>query len=887
MTKLLKFAPPKHTILASAVLCALGVMPFAYAEEANEPAAEEQIERIAVTYRASLAAAADLKREDDRVADVITSEDIGKFPTENIAEAIQRIPGVQISNVNGRGSTISVRGLGAQYARTTVNGQSFNSADFTSGFRFDIIQSELASNISVVKSPTADMDAGGLSGTINIDTANPLSYDERKLLVSAKGQYSEFSPTGDVTPKGTVTYIDQFLDSTVGVFLNAGYQELDDRVDNFWIDRWFENEDGTELPRRPRDRRIDRETKRYLYNGAFQWRPTDSFEGKFTAVYAQDKTKQDLNQLVFGFDRDYTFANSADTDGVFTNVSTSNIWAENNRQLEDKDAVSQGYTLQGKYELDNWTISGVLNYTTGKATQVEDAVILATYLSADLDISNPDDVYMSLGGTDLSDPSTWAQENLIRNEYPNGATRIMESKESSAQLDIKRTFDGFFSAVSFGSKFRHETFDRNVWRTDRITIGDAAPEDLPPFEDSYGMVSGFLDNQYSIPHSWAIPDIQAYKDALVAEGVTIPTLFAAQSSYSIDRDIWSAYLKLDFQSEIGDFPIRGNVGGRYERTSRDLNTFLTGEQHPTNEDIREVLGSYTTSYDYSNFLPSLNVSMELNEEMLIRFAAAKVLVRPIITGDTQLAASESSGANSEGTRTYAINLGQPDMKAMTANQVDLGWEWYYGEGDSLTISGFWKGIRNGTVSEYTCPADYNGTPLSNNGENCVDASGNIYEIMTTYNDDSTLNIKGYEVAWNQGLDQFLPLEGFGISANYTRIYVGDSEGYTLTNSSEQTWNLTGYWENEAFSARVSLNHRSPYVQDNTDSFFAREGRVVDGRNQIDMLLGWNATDNLSVRLGALNITGNDETAFRSDSAHVWQTTSVIGRSYYLNATYSF
>ena len=132
---------------------------------------------ITVTgYRQSIASALAAKRNDIRITDGISSEDIGKFPAQNITEAIQRIAGVQMSNINGRGSTISIRGLGPQYARTTINGQTFASADFKDGFRYDIIQTDLASAIQVIKSPTADMDTGGLAGTVNIDTVKPLAY---------------------------------------------------------------------------------------------------------------------------------------------------------------------------------------------------------------------------------------------------------------------------------------------------------------------------------------------------------------------------------------------------------------------------------------------------------------------------------------------------------------------------------------------------------------------------------------------------------------------------------------------------------------------------------------------------------------------------------------
>ncbi len=878
-------ALPKRTLLASAIVGALTAPVLAFAQS-NPTASDDQIERIDVTYRSSLVQAAAIKRDETKVADIITSEDIGKFPTENIAEAIQRIPGVQISNINGRGSTISVRGLGAQYARTTVNGQTMASADFTGGFRYDIIQSELASSISVIKSPSADMDTGGLSGTINIDTTKPLSYSERKVVASVKGQYSEFSPTDDVTPKGNITYIDQFADDTIGLFLNAGYQELDDRVDNAWMGRWFSDDDGNDIPRRPRYRRIDRETKRYLMNGALQWRPTDNFETTFTAIYADDDTQQDLNQQVFLFDRDDITLIGEPVNGVYNQVRIDDFTLENNRQSEDKQATSKAFTLESKYETENWTLSGVAHYTKGEAVHAEEAVILATTVSASMDISDRNDVIFNVD-EDLTDPALYPAD-MPRNEYPNGATRYMDSSESALQFDAERALEGeFFTGVAFGAKYRMEEFNRDVYRTDRFAIGEADPSDLPLMTDYNYMVTDFLDNQMSIEHAWVAPDIQAYRDALEAEGVTVPTLFAAQSSYGVERDVLSVYGKVDFETYLGEMTLRGNVGGRYETTDRTINTYLTGEDHPDNSEISLVIGETAFDYDYNNFLPSVNLVLELTDEVQARFAAAKVLVRPILTSRTQIAASETSVNNSFGTRTYTVDLGQPNMKAMTADQADLGLEWYYGEGDSLALTLFWKEIKNGSVSEFVCPGNYNDVALSGTPEDCTDADGNIYEITSTYNDDSGTTIKGYELGWNQGLDEILPIPGFGFSANYTFIDAEDSEDFVLTNSSEETWNLIGYWENDTFSARIALNNRSPYVQDNTDAFFAREGRVVDGRNQIDILLSYNVTEELNVRFGALNVNGNNEEAYFTEEKPVWQTTSIIGTSYYLSAVYAF
>jgi TonB-dependent receptor len=295
----------KMAMLSTCGVSALMVAGVAHAQTAAPAAQADASDGIVVTgFRASLKSALDAKRKDTRVSDGISSEDIGKFPAENITRSIQRISGVQMSNINGRGATISIRGLGPQYAMTTINGQTIKSADFTDGFRFDIIQTELASAIQVIKSPTADMDAGGLSGTVNIETTKPLDYHKRQLVVSAKAQNSQYAG-GKITPKVGVSYIDQFLDGTLGVYVNLGYQKLNDRADYMWMDRWTRKTVGTDsnilTPRRPRYRRIDRETERLMASGGLQWRPSDRIEVGFNAIYAKDKTTYDVNQQVFLF----------------------------------------------------------------------------------------------------------------------------------------------------------------------------------------------------------------------------------------------------------------------------------------------------------------------------------------------------------------------------------------------------------------------------------------------------------------------------------------------------------------------------------------------------------------------------------------------------------
>ncbi|KTF69532.1 TonB-dependent receptor [Sphingomonas sp. HT-1] len=881
--------------LASGCVAALGFASTAQAQTDTEAAPQEGVEIVVNGIRASIDNAIDAKRRDTRVTDGISAEDLGKFPSENITEAIQRISGVQMSNINGRGATISIRGLGPQYAMTTVNGQTFKSADFTDGFRYDIIQTELANAIQVIKSPTADMDAGGLSGTVNIQTTKPLDHKDRQLVLAVKGQNSEYAG-GRITPKISGSYVDQLADGTLGVYVNLGYQKLKDRADYFWMDRWATQTIAgatTYVPRRPRYRRIDRETERLMGSGGLQWRPSDRIEIDASAIYAKDITDYDVNQQVFLFNTARIAASNVIGD-VATKATATNFTLENNRQHEDRDLVSQGYTLSGKWTGENgWSARTVLNYTKGSSYQREAAAILGVNIpTATIDFSDWKSVKYSVG-TDLSNPALYAPATLSRNEYPNGATRKMASSESSAQADLyKEVALGPINQLSIGAKYRHEIFNRDVSRHDMIALLSRQPAPSSPIfpamaANNYA-VGGFLNGDSGIPGAWIGPDLGAYDKALAAAGITVPDIAAPEASYHVDRFMPSAYAMAGIDTRLGDMTLRGNIGVRYEHTKQKVKGNITAPRTDGYTEVQRKIGDYAIEQSYDNFLPSLNLVLEPTSTLQVRFAAAKVLVRPIMDSNTSMAQTTSSSPNTfpVGTSTITVDLGQASLKPLTADQLDLGVEWYFTRSSAIAINGFYKWIKNGTFSSLICPSSFNGTALTSLGNDCVDARGNIYDITETRNDPSTIKVKGFEVSWNQSFDRLLPVDGFGILANLTRVYpqkVAIGTGFTIRNLSKVTWNVSPYWENEHFNIRLSVNHRSSYEQNSADSFFAREGHTVRGRTQFDLSGGYSPNSWLSFAAGVINLNNSREQAYFRNT-DVWQESSFYGRSFYLSAT---
>lgn len=900
----------KLVLLASACTASLGLATGASAQGTTlatatpaaapatsdaAPDANAPTDIVVSGFRSSLKSAMDAKRNDIRMSDGISAEDIGKFPAENITEAIQRIAGVQMSNINGRGSTISIRGLGAQYARTTINGQTFASADFKDGFRYDIIQTDLANAIQVYKSPTADMDTGGLSGTVNIDTIHPLDYKGPHLTLTAKGYDNLYR--GAVTPKVGAAYINSFADGTVGVMLNVDYQKLMDRGDYVFIDRWYHPADtsiGAYVPKRFRYRRIDRNTEQLMASGALQWKPTDNLETLFQAEFSRDHTTYNTQQLVYAFGDSSKITANNIANGVANKITVaSGSTLDNNDQSERRDLQTQAYTATLNWKPDGWKIHAAAHYTVGTAHLYEWASILGMNINSpiSLDISNPNNV--SFKPTQSLTDGSFYNNKSAYNWYAfyDGAYHFQTSKEAALQLDTtKEIYNAPIKSLVFGVKYHHESFATQAYRHDR----DADPSDTTTYPeinyipDMTGsgstLVTNFLGNSMSIPHSFLEVNAPVWQQTLDSHGITVPVTYDASNSWRVDRYIPAVYAMANIDTHVFGKTLRGNLGVRYEHTHQNV-TANAVDGNGT------FLNRTNTIQDYGNVLPSAAFALDVTKHFVTRLALAKVLVRPLLNSDTVMATSITTGTAS-GRPYVAVAGGESNLKPMTANQADLSLEYYYGRGNSFTVAGFYKAIKNGTYTSFYCPGSYNGVTLAGGSTNCTSANGGTdYSFSQVLNDSEVVHIRGVEVAWSQGFDQWLPFKGAGVTTNLTVVdpdNVTLGNGFHLRNLSKLTWNLTPYWENETFSVRVSINHRSAYDQDYADSFFAGYGEThtVRARTQVDLALGYTMNKHISFTAGVINLNNSHEDAYYQNSS-TFQMASRTGRNVYASVTGKF
>src|SRR5690242_18735133 len=201
------------------------------ATSAAEPSAESLSEVVVTGYRVSLKNAIETKRNADVMMDAINAEDIADFPDANLAESLQRLPGIALDRENGEGKQITVRGLGSDFTRIRLNGletlttgaasDSGAAPNRTRGLDFNTFSSDLVSSLPVRKTASANTDEGSLGATVDLVTGKPLDYKGRRLAVSAEDAWYQNEDTHN--PRLAALYADQFFDNRFGVSMSVAY----------------------------------------------------------------------------------------------------------------------------------------------------------------------------------------------------------------------------------------------------------------------------------------------------------------------------------------------------------------------------------------------------------------------------------------------------------------------------------------------------------------------------------------------------------------------------------------------------------------------------------------------------------------------------------------
>ncbi|ABL99399.1 TonB-dependent receptor [Shewanella amazonensis] len=908
--------------LALAVSTALWITPVCAADAEQttknteekakqaEEAKEEDVERIAVYgIRSSIKESMFLKQNATSVVDLVVADDIGKFPDENLAEALQRIPGITITRNGGEGQNILVRGLGAGYNVTTLNGRKLASEYAGRDFNFDTIASELVNVLAVYKSPEARLTEGGIGAIVDIQTRKPLDLDGFTLQASAKGIHE--SRTGDIHPHASFIIGDQNDDGSLGALFSAVYSKKTLRADTYSADGFFDEDEGWGVDSAgvPVDANnngtIDEgeifasKIPSYMYFAnaqdvrerigstlALQWRPSDDLTLSLDGLFSRYNTDGNRYQIGFvNYDESWTPGTPLFTDAQFDDLGRvvkmkqtgDNTMVEllNISTPRQTDTWQLGLNAEW-HPTDQWSVYADAAYSQAEnKNKGDNRFIVARGFVDSIGID------YSTGNT-LPDvvisPALTSDQTYGAHYSYNSGTGVKDKVNDFKLEAIYEPEDSLVSKVHFGvnyvkqSKTQNAFGSRNPSQFSRggfyltrdgydfapgqvFTQGEFELFRIPENVFVPANFDNFLDGENSVsPDPWPSFDydaLLAFYRSINAEAADA-SIVATQSksgSYEVSEAVTSAFVQVTLEDELWELPYMLNLGLRASHTQVDSSGFgydlskvvLDSAGNPTNNDWRAVL-PVGHEGSYSNVLPSLNFRLNLQDDLLLRVSAAQTLSRPSLYA-LRTWANPDFVNRKEGLPT--LSRGNPGVSAEEAYQGDVTLEWYYGDSSSLAAGVFVKDIQS----------------FIENDENAMDVEGNRYMVNQPESGEYGALITGYEVAWQQSLEQWLPspLDGFGVQLNYTYV---DSEyddparkeqNLPFAGMSENSYNAVLYYEKYGLQGRFAYNWRSKFLVDPE----AWGGPAwINAYGQLDASLSYALLENLNVFVEASNL-GND------------------------------
>lgn len=837
----------------------------AAAVTAEEPATQD----IVVTgIRASLQESINVKRAAGNIVDVITAQDIGKLPDQNVAESMSRITGVQITRREGDGSNFTVRGISQN--RLEINGRTFLGPGAGGSASLESISPEIIGSIVVSKSPTADMPEGALGATVNLKTKRPLDLDD--LVISGRLQGAYTDQADHLGYRGSALVSKNF-DDRLGILASVAYSDTQTRGQSFDSGGWTRtdaidgngdgvNDPGLFRPNRFMARIYDRKEQRLTLNSAIQFRPADNWEIILDGTYSRLKRQRNSANYQVLFNNNDVNAvadeNGTVLSGTFTGVTLRPLVYD-----EPTEFRSTNLGFSTKYDGDIVKISADASYSKGKGTDGGPGASF-TYVVVPRAGNTTNASYdFSRGGPvpDLSletnfgrdDPAQYQLASIFENDFRT------DNSGYDARLDFDiRTDWGALSSIQVGSRYENIKFysesPQNVpsaasllARGDKNGDGIITVDEMPGLNYDNSMGSFFPGVSGNFPRDilTGTVDKEVARDAFglpIPRADTIP--LGRVSVRNVNQDTLAFYVRANFKSEIGSMPISGNAGVRYISIERTSAGFLS-ETQPTASKSR---------FDY--FLPSANLSVELAPSLTFRAAAAKVVARPSLSdvgvSFVPLIVSRTG------------SRGNPNLRPFEATQYDATLEWYFAPSSALTVAGFYKDVDSFTIN--TTRAEF--VPGLSTGQD------DLFQITQPTNGRSG-TIKGVELAYQQSL-RFLPapFDNLGIQANYTYV---DSKtplvdeatqlALPLPGLSKHSYNLIGYYEDKLLSVRVAYIRRSKYLQ-GQGSAASGGSSYMQARGQLDASAQINLTSNIRLTAEAINLTRSIERQYLQDPARL-------------------
>jgi iron complex outermembrane receptor protein len=828
------------------------------------------------------------KQDASGVVDSVSAEEAGKFPDQNVADALQRVPGVSVNRGGGESNQITVRGFGPTFVNVLLNGRSMATAATDRAFDFDVLPSEVIQQAVVQKTSSADLESGGIGGTVNVITARPMDFTGWHMAGSAAGVNDHIGggTSAQTTPKVSGLIGHTNADHTFGWIASFVYYKRDHTEQSVDTLGWLTNQDFSRinpaytniaLPQTLQGQVTTESRTRKSFNGAIDWKPFDNFTVKVDTLLSEYKidSKYDAFGLFTnnGVIKQLTPGANGTAQSYVQDATggMSNDYAE---QSNPRDAMNEQFGANFAYKINDtteidWDTS--LSRAWNKQSQNGYFVVLGTRnLGANpMWTNNGANNLPSYTGI-LSPTDINALHAHVTNEgtqSPNVSDDIFQNR-----LHLGKSFlDGSLSQLDFGLESSTETKTQVTYNTPNSFgcneyCGYVA--DVPASAvDAHVYNAGSLVSGVSpgFPRDWVVydvnklfaylatpaaynqlPNADAFKAQLDANGGSFTARPDPNTFSRIHERIESAYAMSNFQGEFGSMPWNLNLGVRYTKTdateqaySSPILGIAVNPNDPTNAiPAYGVLQPISQHGSYKNWLPSAAFKLNLRDDLVFRLAASKTLTRPDLSN---LSAAVSYNFRPEN---QTVEKGNPALLPYTSKNVDTGLEWYFSDTSYVALDGFYKKVGNFSTL-ITRETEILGFPFQ----------------LTEPVNLNTAVIKGAEFTLNYQFTHLpAPFDGLGIATNYTYVTSNASispdkiasAGKFAVPGIGDSANGTVYYQKGPWEVRLAYNWRDKYLA----SIAGGQGQptTVKAYGQLDLSADYKINDHVTVFLDETNLT---------------------------------
>ena len=868
---------------------------FTQEEVENTPQAVEEeaavLNTIVVTgIRQSLELAAERKRAASGLSDVIAAEDLGKFPDQNIAESLQRVPGVTIDRNGGEGQFVSVRGFGPSFNTVLVNGRRLASETGNREFSFDLFPSELISGADVFKSSVANLQEGGIGSTINLRTARPLDFDGQRVVVSARALQDDNS--GETSPQFFGLYSNTFADDTIGFLLSASFQERESVVRTYNNRGWnsvnladldpsvnVTNPAGVDrifVAQNLQLGETEQSRERTNIQAVAQFQPSSDVvvtldgmyndfdltsESKFLNNWFSpgDITSFDLDQNGTAVRFDHNANGAVEARAQNDGRPTNTYFAGFNTTWHASDSFSH-------------SIDAVFSHSENQPTGADTGQAVLGFRSAYSYIHDGTEVPIArwaVPGTDALNA-----DNYLFHIAQFGGDGDSKERANVVDTDLwEIKYDGTYSPeadgikeIRYGLSYGSEEKDVQILRTPQNVLcmycgffvdvpSGFQDQLLVPFTNSFisqgqggfqgsdgTIVQNFLTNTVAGDiAAQSDPAVLAARDA--ALGVPVGTSEAELLSkggfglqprpegYGIEENIFAAYVDATLQGEIGSVPWELYSGVRWIRTETTSAGTVTALS-----DIR------VNAFDTTEYLQELegdggalvNTTNEYNfllPSLSLKADLTDNLVWRVAASQTvtrpQLTDLSPRLAVLQTRPNLLIALGgNPNLDPYSSTNFDMSFEYYLNDITYLAVSGFWKEVDN-FITQSLGREDF--TILNQDGivDPRIDGTTATFDVTRPQNTE-TATVEGIELSGQVGFE-FLPgvLDGLGASANL--LFVSSDAEVSQNTQDRVVFGLPGLSNSrnfQLFYSKGGLDARIAYSW--RDSFIEQLSNVIGG-----------------------------------------------------------